>query len=520
MPLRSLNVFYCLIFCIAPLIFSTCAREETDLKVNDEKKIFPVDPLMGDWQGSRQAGPASEPLVAQVIAYRDGQYRINLMKEFDTRDPLLAELEGQKEGDEIIVSGSADGVIWHGSIRGEVFEGSYSDSIDGRFMMKKVCRLSPLMGKKPPDNAQVLFNGSDLSAWEHQHGKTGYLDFRRQFGALRDHALYLKSEIWSDNEQSAILALGSNDGLKAWFNGQQVLSHQISRGAEPDQEKSNISLKKGWNQLLLRVTNEGGSWGAFARITDSKGQPLKTIAEGNSSNGKTKTNKNLQENDWFITLWQTAGPYSKKGLDAAALFEYAFPPEQKNHEPVQWQPVDYTKTDYSPKWKIVNGAMEVLPGSGSLVTRKKFRDYQLHIEFRSPFMPNARGQARGNSGVYNQSRYEVQILDSYGLSGKDNECGGIYKVARPLVNMCAPPMQWQTYDITMHAARFDPAGRKISDARITVIQNGVLIHHDLQIPDATGGAAGSDLRNPGPLLLQDHGDPVQFRNIWLIEKND
>jgi hypothetical protein len=135
-------------------------------------------------------------------------------------------------------------------------------------------------------------------------------------------------------------------------------------------------------------------------------------------------------------------------------------------------------------------------------------------------MPNARGQARGNSGVYNQARYEVQILDSYGLSGEDNECGGIYKVAKPLVNMCAPPMQWQSYDITFRAGRFDKEGNKTADAKLTVIHNGIVIHNQLEVPTATGGAAGSDLRAPGPLLLQDHGDPVQFRNIWLVENTN
>ena len=97
--------------------------------------------------------------------------------------------------------------------------------------------------------------------------------------------------------------------------------------------------------------------------------------------------------------------------------------------------------------------MEVIRDTGSIVTKKKFSDFKLHLEFRTPFMPEKHGQARGNSGVYLQGRYEVQVLDSYGLEGLDNECGGIYKVGRPLVNMCAPPLQWQTYDITFRAPR-------------------------------------------------------------------
>ncbi|MBN2451656.1 MAG: DUF1080 domain-containing protein [Lentisphaeria bacterium] len=160
--------------------------------------------------------------------------------------------------------------------------------------------------------------------------------------------------------------------------------------------------------------------------------------------------------------------------------------------------------------------MEIAPKGGSLVSREIFQDHRLHLEFRTPFMPAARGQGRGNSGVYLQGRYEVQILDSFGLEGLDNECGGIYRVARPRVNMCAPPTQWQTYDIDFRAPRFDADGRKTEPARITCRHNGVVIHQDLAIPGPTGGGSGDNLDQPGPLLLQDHGNPVQFRNIWVL----
>ncbi len=167
----------------------------------------------------------------------------------------------------------------------------------------------------------------------------------------------------------------------------------------------------------------------------------------------------------------------------------------------------------SVQWKLAGGAMEVKPGSGSIITRKKFTDIKLHLEFRTPFMPEARGQGRGNSGVYLQGRYEVQVLDSYGLEGRDNECGGIYKVAPPLVNMCAPPMQWQTYDITFRVPRFDNTGKKISDARMTVIHNGVKIHNNVKVSKATTAAPGGE----AGIYLQDHGNRVQYRNIWLVE---
>ena len=183
-----------------------------------------------------------------------------------------------------------------------------------------------------------------------------------------------------------------------------------------------------------------------------------------------------------------------------------------------WQPRDTSRRGMPVAWKILDGGiMEVTPGSGDIISKKPFKDFQLHVEFRTPFMPDAREQARGNSGVYLQGRYEIQVLDSYGLKGEDNDCGGIYKVAAPRVNMCAPPGQWQSYDATFHATRFDSQGNKIQDATVTVVHNGVVIHKDLVIPGPTGGAIPEDIHNPAGVMLQDHGNLVQFRNIWVLE---
>lgn len=145
-----------------------------------------------------------------------------------------------------------------------------------------------------------------------------------------------------------------------------------------------------------------------------------------------------------------------------------------------------------------------------------FQDVSVHLEFQTPFMPKARGQARGNSGCYLQGRYEVQVLDSFGLEGKNNECGGIYEIKAPDVNMCFPPTSWQTYDIGYKAARYNEKGEKTANARITVKHNGVLIHDNVEIPRGTRAAPVKEGPEPGPLYLQDHGNPVMYRNIWIV----
>jgi hypothetical protein len=148
------------------------------------------------------------------------------------------------------------------------------------------------------------------------------------------------------------------------------------------------------------------------------------------------------------------------------------------------------------------------------ISQELFGDHKLHIEFRTPFQPDDAGQQRGNSGVYLQGRYEVQVLDSFGLAGKSNECGGIYEIAKPKINMCFPPLTWQTYDVQFQEAKYDASGKKTQNAKLSVQHNGVTIHQDLELPNATPGK-DSESPTQGPLYLQDHGNPVAFRNIWV-----
>lgn len=153
-----------------------------------------------------------------------------------------------------------------------------------------------------------------------------------------------------------------------------------------------------------------------------------------------------------------------------------------------------------------------------VTSKQTFGDHTLHVEFRLPYQPQERGQARGNSGVYLLGRYEVQMLDSFGLEGLDNECGGIYKVGRPAVHMCYPPLAWQTYDVEVTAAKFDESGNKTANARLTVHHNGVKIHDNIEAPGPTTASPLNDEKGPGPVYLQDHGNPVRYRNIWVVPK--
>lgn len=179
----------------------------------------------------------------------------------------------------------------------------------------------------------------------------------------------------------------------------------------------------------------------------------------------------------------------------------------------------WTKPDgKSPAGWIVrdDGVMQVKPGEPDILSKHKFgKPFTLHVEFMLPFMPRARGQGRANSGVYLQNRYELQVLDSFGLKGLNNEAGGFYQAYDPKVNMCYPPLQWQTYDISFTPAKFEN-GKKVANARATVKHNGVVVQDDVELKHPTPGGVGEDASAQG-IRLQNHGNPLMYRNIWAKE---
>lgn len=179
----------------------------------------------------------------------------------------------------------------------------------------------------------------------------------------------------------------------------------------------------------------------------------------------------------------------------------------------------WTKRDGSPAvWPIENG--EMVTNGGDIMSRQKFTDFHLHVEFWCNDSPaNVSGQGRANSGVFLQGRYEVQVLDSFNIDrapGK-GDCGALYNHAAPLVNACLPPENWQVYDIYFRAPRFGDGGSKTENASVTLLQNGQIIHNNAQLEKATGAPVDENYDQPGPILLQDHGNRVRFRNVWVLE---
>jgi len=180
------------------------------------------------------------------------------------------------------------------------------------------------------------------------------------------------------------------------------------------------------------------------------------------------------------------------------------------------------KDGSAPKWDLKDGAMTVAKGGGDVRTKKTFGDFQLHIEWRTPAEVVGDGQGRGNSGIFLQGLYELQVLDSYeSVTYSNGQAGSIYKQeqAVPLVNACRKPGEWQTYDVIFTAARFGNGGRMIIPAYVTVLHNGVLIqaHTAITGPTEYKGLPVYKQIDKGPLQLQDHGNPVSYRNIWIRE---
>ena len=190
----------------------------------------------------------------------------------------------------------------------------------------------------------------------------------------------------------------------------------------------------------------------------------------------------------------------------------------------QWQRNDGSPADWTIKDGYAEGKPPAAGGHGNdIQTKQKFKDYHLHLEFWLPQTPGKNGEAKANSGVFLQRYYEIQILDSYGKTKeelKKGDCGAVYRQKEPDENACLPPEQWQTYDIDFKAARFEDH-KKASKAVVSVVLNGKQVQKDIEIDGATrAGAKESMDNNEDVIIVQYHGHPVRFRNIWIVPKQD
>jgi hypothetical protein len=204
-----------------------------------------------------------------------------------------------------------------------------------------------------------------------------------------------------------------------------------------------------------------------------------------------------------LSAAQTDGPSRPAG--AIALLD-------ERGDLSEWRHLD--RPDDHIRWDHQSGVVRVVPGTGDLVTRRSFEDVRLHVEFNANDNPKQPWQNNGNSGVYIQRRYEIQILNSHGREPTNSDCGAVYAAKAPDFNASKPAGQWQSFDITFHAPRWDATGKKTQNARVTVLHNGTRIHDDVEIADKTG-AGQPEGRDAGPILLQDHGNSVRFRNMWV-----
>ncbi len=248
----------------------------------------------------------------------------------------------------------------------------------------------------------------------------------------------------------------------------------------------------GWEPDKSRTLLKGERKGDLIECADDSGKTTAMISKGQLSltaaDGVKHSLASIKRNS------PTLGAKSPEG--AVVLF-------------------DGTSADAWENGKVENGHLLAT----GCTSKQRFGSYTLHVEFRSPYMPSARGQQRGNSGIYHSGRWETQILDSFALEGKDNECGGIYSISKPRLNMALPPLSWQTYDVEFTAAQFDASGKRTAWPQITVRLNGVLVHENLELAKefTTSAPIANPLDGPkGPIHLQNHSNPVVFRNIWIV----
>ncbi len=369
---------------------------------------------------------------------------------------------------------------------------------------------------QPDDNQQDLI---DISFDPEQGGGSwaampSHTDGGRPWAMELDKAIggsdrvgYLRTNVWSPQSQKALLYVGSNDGIKVLLNGEVVHSNNTGRTITRDEDKVEVELKQGWNLLLMKITQSGGKWAACARFSSVEDKAITGL--------KVRAVKIEELVGQIELIGSDFSSWSdKRGEWVVAGNVYADP--KKNYKRLAWD---------AGTGAIVNGNGEINGKEGSTVnlySKAEFGDVIAHVEFMVP--------RKSNSGVYFMGRYEVQVLDSWGIANPGfDDCGGIYQRwdgnrephgfegHGPRVNASLPPGVWQSFDVVFRAPRFDSDGKKIANARFDkVVHNGVVVHENVEVSGPTRAAGFKDEKATGQLMLQgDHG-PVAYRNITII----
>jgi len=334
-------------------------------------------------------------------------------------------------------------------------------------------------------------------------------DLGRRVGG-EDCAAYLRAVVTSPADQDAALEVGATNPVKAWLNGAVVVTDGGMRALDPAQNRVKVKLAKGANVLVLKVAQDGYSWLAAAAFRGAR--DLAGVAGDRDG----------------LPAWRgviegavlAAGP-ADRSVGPVAFARVNRHPPSLGRKPPKDAIVLLSITDGEPpldawtngKWqRLPGGVMEA--GGGDTRTKRKFGSCRLHVEFMTPYQPGS-DRDRGNSGVYLQDRYEVQILETFALDSDPGVCGAIYRVAAPKVEASLPMLAWQTFDIDFRAPRLKPDGTVEAPAVISVVQNGIPVIGNVPVPNQTGGGPGGAVAE-GPIRLQDHGARVRFRNIWLV----
>lgn len=463
------------------------------------------DAYFGDWKGTVKTPEGEKELCAQVTDCGKGTYRARFKSTIYQvpATPVLLQLDGKLAGDQVVF---ADGAL---VLKQGVFAGK---TALGEIALKPYVHQSPTLGLQPPAGATVLIGpGLRMSQWHNGRRTVGIVNLNKVLGKQSNCIAYLKTTVTVPNAVSAMLYVGSDDGAVVFLNGKEIHRSGLMRAFSADEDKIPVQLNAGDNTLLLKVLQGGGDWAARARLCDANGQALPGARTAPMGDGVA------QVADGSVMGWLVAGPFRQDGTAVGALFDTAFAPE--TGAACDWETVVSTETA-GERWDIPeDGVLAIRRGGGSIRSIPEFGACTLHLEFRTTLMAEKRGQGRCNSGVYMQGRTEFQVLDSYALKGENNECGGVYQHYKPLVNMCLPPGQWQTYDFDFVPATLAADGKTVvKDGTVTLRHNGVVIHDHVKLVTTPGGL-GQALVSRGPLLLQDHGgDVVAFRNVWFVEK--